>query len=91
MLEEQTLLGPVGGDRLGNEVVEGEIGGLGTIEDRALEIGCEECEADQSPTILGLGGSAAHRQVPGIELDHGVGTLERADQDGVAACRPDSG
>lgn len=61
-------------------MIKREIGGLRPLEYRVLKIRREQGEGQQTPPILSCGGTAAYRQVPGVQIDHGVGTLERADQ-----------
>ena len=59
---------------------ERKIGGLAPLEYCVLQVRCEKGQRQQTPPILGRGRSATHRQVPRVQIDHGMGTLERADQ-----------
>ena len=53
--EDLPLCTPRGGQRLGEKMLESEIGGLRAFEDRLLEVGSEEGERDQSTPVLSLG------------------------------------
>ena len=55
MIEQLTLGDPVDREQPGHQVLEREIGRLGVLEDRVLQIGRKEREGDQPPAMLGVG------------------------------------
>ena len=65
-------------------MIKSEVAGLRSLEDGPLEIGREESEAQQPPTILGFGRLLTDRQFALIELQHRVGALERSDENRIA-------